>query len=110
MVKASDFFQDKLSNKLEKNVFSEPLWYNDAIKLEYIQLWDRKGLNSLCDLFTDFGEFKTRQYLNENYKLNLNFIDFHRLVKSIPKEWVNEIKDNFIEPAKESPWCPMFSR
>ena len=107
---AYDFFQVKLSNKLDKNVLSEPLWYNDAIKLEYIQLWDRKGLNSLCDLFTDFGEFKTRQVLNESYKLNLNFIDFHRLVKSIPREWVNDIKDKFIEPAEESPWCPIVSR
>jgi hypothetical protein len=33
------------------------------------------------------GGFMTLEGFNNKYNLNVNFIDFHRLINAVPREW-----------------------
>ena len=50
VIRAFSYLKDK-SCKNPDSIFSEPIWFNEPIKLEYIKLWDKKGLKCVGDLF-----------------------------------------------------------
>ena len=109
VIRAFSYLKDK-SCKNPVSIFSEPIWFNEPIKLEYIKLWDKKGLKCVGDLFNSWGELKTREELQISFKICVNFIDYYRMVKAIPEVWLTQIRENFEDPTHESPWCPMFTR
>ena len=85
-----------LPKETKENVNFQPIWYNDAIDMEYIKPWDTQGLRCINDILSEDGTIMNRNDLNKNYGLNINFIDYLRLTKSIPRLWLKEIEQSCI--------------
>ena len=80
-----------------------PIWFNPMINLPFVKKWDDRGIRWIGDILGRNGELKTRAMLSEEFKVNINFIDYTRLIRSIPQEFitlVNEFDEEVI-----GPWC-----
>ena len=110
VVESFAYFQELCCSDPDLTILSEPIWFNDPIKIGYIKLWDQKGLKCVGDLFNLRGELRTRQDIQNSFDIRMNFLDYHRLVKAIPEDWTTQIKENPGDNMSQSPWCPTFTR
>ena len=72
-----------IHNQIELSMHS-PIYFYPNINITFVKKWDEKGLKCLGDIFEEHGSLKTREKLSDDYKINFNFIDYTRLIKSIP--------------------------
>ena len=72
-------------------VTQQVLWYNSLIKsngkLLFYKKWAKLSIVKFEQLLSD-TRLKTCQELIEQYGKGINIIDYHRLIKAIPKEWI----------------------
>ena len=80
-----------------------PLWFNPDIKLPFIKKWDDKGIRWIGDIVDKNEEMKTRAMLSEEFHVNINFIDYTRLTRSIPQELILLAKE--FDGDEIGPWC-----
>ena len=66
------------------------------------------GLRTVGDLFNQQGSLKTSNEIKEDYGLSLNFIDYNRLIRSIPQQWQLLIRENAHIPRDVVPWCQSY--
>ena len=71
----------------------QSIWYNSLIKIQNRTIfWEKayqKGLFRISQLF-EAGELKSIRKVQD--KFGLNFLDYHALIKAIPKEIIKQIK------------------
>ena len=94
------------TNNFSQLTFNEPLWFNPLIKLSYEKSWDNKGLRILSDLITTYAQFKTKEELQNDFGISLNFLDYARLIRSIPTTWEALRHEWHLTDIK--PWCQPF--
>ena len=80
-----------------------PLWFNPDIKLPFIKKWDEMGIRWIGDIMDNNGEMKTRAMLSEEFHVNINFIDYTRLIRSVPQELILSAKQ--FDGDEIGPWC-----
>ena len=110
VVKSYSYIQELCSTDPDLTILSEPIWFNDPIKIGYIKLWEQKGLKCVGDMFNTWGELRTRQEIQEMFNININFLDYLRIVKALPEKWIKKIRENQNQNMSPSPWCSTFSR
>ena len=80
-----------------------PIWFNPMINIEYVKKWEDKGLRCLGDVLEEDGCLKSREKLSDEFNINFNFIDYTRLTKAIPKEYIS--KNIEFDREEMNPWC-----
>ena len=60
------------------------------------------GIRTVADLINSQFQFKSKQELLDEFNINLNFIDYARLKRSIPPEWSHE--NNLHDPNLQIAW------
>ena len=68
-------------------ILSDKLWYSDYTKFKksIVRNWDNKGLRFIADLFCkQTGEPLSRNCINETFGLNMTFLCYSSLIRSIP--------------------------
>ena len=107
MIIATASFQQK-RNELypNNNVLEEPIWFNLNLKIPYIRKWDNKDLRKIGDLFNDLGRIKSREQLMNDFNLTINFIDFTRITRAIPQNYLLRISE--VGEKETAPWCQQF--
>ena len=81
---------------------NEPIWFNPRFQLPYIKKWDQKGLRNVGDLIDKNGVLKTSQKLEDDFGITINFLEFMRISKAIPKNVLGREKE------EDAPWCQPF--
>ena len=97
------FEQIYVVDNSDSNPRHQPLWFNPDIKLPFIKKWDEMGIRWIGDIMDNNGEMKTRAMLSEEFHVNINFIDYTRLIRSVPKELILSAKD--FDGDEIGPWC-----
>ena len=84
-----------------EQIKNECLWLNTYILANNATLYNRKCLlNKLCymlDILDDNNNFKKLDQINNEYNVKLNFLEYMRLIKSIPYTWKQILKHNVME-------------
>ena len=107
MIIATASFQQKLNELYpNNNVLEEPIWFNPNLKIPFIRKWDNKGLRKIGDLFNDLGRIKSREQLMKDFNLTINFIDFTRISRAIPQNYLLKILE--VGEKETAPWCQQF--
>jgi exonuclease III len=73
------------------DILNQPLWGNPNIKIEYIKVWHNNKLVCVRDLVKEDGSLKTLEDLRSDFNIPATFLDYHRLIKAVPKTWLNVI-------------------
>ena len=68
-----------------------PIWFNPDIHFPFIKKWDDKGIRWIGDIVDQNGEMKTRAMLSKEFNVNINIIDYTRLIRSIPQELIASV-------------------
>ena len=107
MLKALNFFR-KIIEKEESSVplLYEPLWYNPLIGLPYIKTWDNKRLRIVRDLISEEAQIKTMDEITNDFGISLNFLNYARLIKSLPSNWTTCSYAWYL--SETTPWCQTF--
>ena len=76
---------------------SEPLWNNNRMlhKTPYIQNWVDHGVLFVKDLISQDGSIKTFREFKNDFKVKGTFLDYERVLTSIPKEWKERIQTDY---------------
>ena len=104
VVKALESYHVNFSihNQPELSMHS-PIWFNPNINISYVKKWDDKGLKCLGDIFEEHGVVKRREKLSDDFKIIFNFIDYTRLIKSMPNDFI--LKNIEFDREEMNPWC-----
>ena len=73
------------------------------INITFVKRWDDEGLKCLGDIFEEHGVLKTREKLSDDLKIKFNFIDYTRLIKSIPNDFI--LQNIEFDREELNPWC-----
>ena len=77
-------------------ILNQSLWYNENIKInkQYIFLneWDKAGIKTIRDLFSNFGILLSVQEIKNKYNLKTNFLQLMQIHQSIPQKWLQQTK------------------
>ena len=107
MVRALESFHQLLSEKNTTELtMNSPIWFNPLINIEFVKKWDDKGLRCLGDVFEEDGCLKSREKLSDDFNINFNFIDYARLIKAIPNEYI--LRKNEFDREELNPWCQQY--
>ena len=82
-------------------VLTDKLWYSDhtRFKRTIVKDWNNKGFRFILDLFCkDTGFLLTREMINEKFGLNMTFLCYSSLVRSIPIDIRNACWKNIKHP------------
>jgi hypothetical protein len=60
----------------------------------------QRGCCFLRDLLTDAGKFLTYHEFKTKFDVNINILDYHGLMHSIPNEWRNKLNDTIYEKGR----------
>ena len=88
-------------NENPKNISEQIIWQNSNIKnnnsLLYFRQWKNKNIYHVKDIYdTNAKKFKTFNQLKTEYNIpNTEFLNYHRLISSIPTCWKRKL-DNII--------------
>ena len=97
----------KFVNYTEENypldILSQPIWYNKKTNINFVKKWDNAGIRIIRDLINSNKEIKSKEEILADFNLSLNFIDYARLIKSIPSIWLLE-RDSW-EMLTLTSWC-----
>ena len=85
------------------NIEDYPLWYNSKVEIPYIWQWE-KGLRRIKDLFNTEKGMQGRNTFPMEYSINFNFVDYTRIIKAIPKEYINRVFNLYSAPSSRNPW------
>ena len=81
--------------KTISEILSEPLWYNTHLKKNlFIQKWFKNKVVFVKDLFDENGILYSFDRFKETYNVPGTFLDYLRLIKLIPLNWLNKIYDH----------------
>jgi hypothetical protein len=85
----------------KNQIGNECIWLNNLItandKPLYSAISLRNNLHYIKDLYTTEGNFKSLDQLNNDFNLNLNFLDILRIRQCIPHKWKEILNNNQIE-------------
>ena len=74
-------------HSLPCNILRTPIYFNENILMGgkdiFFKKFYNKGLYLINDFFTDEGRFYTNEDLNSIYNINMNFLQYHGIKKSI---------------------------
>jgi hypothetical protein len=98
VVSAWQIFSECFEAENIMDILNQPIWGNPRIKMEYIKSWQNNKLVCVRDLFKEDGSQKTLEELKSDFNIPATFLDYHRLIKSIPKTWLNMISTCIIPP------------
>ncbi len=78
-------------------ILNECIWYNNAIKsnnkLLYNDDWVTCGIIKINDIYKE-GNIMSNLELQDIYGVKNNFIEYNRIIKSIPKIWKAKLRNN----------------
>ena len=83
--------------KLEDILYSPIFWYNSKLiqgQNFFIKEWYDKGVRQIIDLLDAEGKFYQYNDLKKKYNVNGTFLDYLSLLRKLPREWENKIKEN----------------
>lgn len=76
-------------------ILCQPLWGNPFIKLNFIRPWYKKGIHFIKDIIhMDNGKIKDMVEIKAEYDVNMTFLDYNRLKKAIPLDWLNTLENH----------------
>ena len=103
VVKALESYHVNYSIHTQPEIsMNSPIWFNPNINISFVKKWDDKGLKCLGDIFEEHGVVKTREKLSDDFKIKFNFIDYTRLIKSIPNDFV--LQNIVFDREEMNPW------
>ena len=74
-----------------EEILSQHIWKNNHIKINrkpiFYKRWCKNGIIYLNDIIKNDGNFLTLEELNENFNMNVNFLDYLSIQNAIPREW-----------------------
>ena len=65
-----------------------------------------KGLRIVRDLISDEAQIKTTDEITNDFRISLNFLDYARLIKTIPSDWTTSRYARYL--LETTPWCQTF--
>ena len=93
---------NKCISPSEKDILSESIWFSDWTKYQttIAKKWDAKGLRFIGDLYNaENGAIYTKQELETIYNIQLTFLCYSALVRSLPKQLQKRVdKTNIQRP------------
>lgn len=97
------YFCKALKIESIQQVLNSPIWFNSKFINHniYFESWYKKGIISVYDLIDNNGNFYEFQSLKKLYDIRGTFLDYQRVINSIPNDWKTMINDNKIY-AKEN--------
>ena len=105
VVKATlEFHLQFHKQNLHLNSSEQPLWYNPYIPMEIFKKWDSNGMRIVQDILDSNNLIKSKEVLEKDFALKINFLDYATLVNSIPREYINPPQHSKIS----FPWCQEF--
>lgn len=82
-------FMNIVSKSCGNNFMSQPLWYNTNILIDrktvYLDVWDKKGIWLVNDLFYENGKFYEYKQVCEMYELSPLITKFYGVRNSVLK-------------------------
>ena len=82
-----------------EEIISEKIWYSDWTKYKTtkISLWDERGLRFIGDLYNqNTGKMYCKQEIEDIYGINMTFLCYETLIRSLPKDIRNSIDTTLI--------------
>lgn len=89
------------------DILQQILWFNSNIRSNknwlVNKILHKNGINKIADLFDfDTGEFETYEnFKRYNPEISINFIEYYKIINSIPLSWKNTLKRN--DPNNQHP-------
>ena len=84
-------FNEACDPELE-SIFTECIWFSDFTKYRYsiVRLWDDSGIRFIYDLWNNVTrKWYTQEQLQEKYGIQINFLDYETLIRSLPRKLSN---------------------
>ena len=93
----NDFWKEVFTeiSKIQTNEEFMSLNFLNFLSLNEIESflpWFRSGMKNMKDIFTDAGELETFENLKVKYNLKGTYLLYFKLIKSIPKHWIDLAK------------------
>ena len=109
---AMSLFQTKILRIYDENdhpmpIFDLPLWFNPEINVKFVKTRDRRGITFVKNLLNMGQRIKTKHELFENFRVNFNFTDYSRLIRSEPSKWTID-RENW-DPLNQEACQPIYS-
>jgi len=78
------------------DILNEPLWFNVQFNDTNLCIynWFMHGIRTLSDIVDDNGTPLNFFILKERYNIKGTILDYQRVLSSIPKEWLQRVKNN----------------
>ena len=89
----ADFIELRKPDSAE--LLTDSLWCSDHTKYKYdiVKSWDNKGLRFINDLINpSSGRLLGREELEHKYSINMTFLCYHSLIRSLPAEIRNQTR------------------
>ena len=79
-------------------ILNESLWLNQRIQTTkgyiYIRSWESKNIQTVRNLFNDFGVLLSHEELTSTYNIQTTFLQTLQVQKSIPSNWMKKINNH----------------
>jgi len=74
-----------------EEILSEPLWHNKHLKSKctLIKNWVKAGILFVKDILDGDGTFLSFEQMRQKYQIRGTFLDFERVKRNIPTEWIS---------------------
>ena len=72
-----------------EHIFAECIWFSEVTKYRYsiVRQWDDSGIRFIYDLWNNVTrKWYTREELQLKYNIQMNFLDYEMLIRSLPRE------------------------
>ena len=86
-------------NPSDKEILTESIWFSDWTKYStsIVRRWDNRGLRFIGDLYnTESGTIFSRQELEINYKIQMSFLCYATLVRSLPQKLQKQVDKDYL--------------
>ena len=83
----------------DQEILSESIWFSDWTKYgrAIVKRWDDRGLRFIGDLYNSESRMiYSRQELENNYKIQINFLCYATLVLSLPQRFQKQVNNEYL--------------
>ena len=83
----------------DQEILSESIWFSDWTKYgrAIVKRWDDRGLRFIGDMYNpESGMIYSRQELENNYKIQINFLCYATLVRSLPQRFQKQVNNEYL--------------
>ena len=88
------------------NIVKEVIWNNRCIKINqktvFFEKWYSKGILKIGDVIDENNNFLSFESLKRKYAIDINFVNYYRIISVIPRQWKQALKQARNETCNQS--------